>query len=157
MLLPSRLAEHIIVYKNSKNAGKNTKAKTAIGKHRNKMLIQWIRIPSVQETCFSQFNGYYFTGDGCKRDKEGLFWLVMVHPETGRVKEKSSLKMDWFEKNGTRNSGVLKFETQNWWLKMYSTPPNTTQTWINIGSFNTRYGFSDPGYCSLRQPNLSGH
>jgi len=45
---------------------------------------------SVQETYFSQFNGYYFTGDGCKRDKE----LVMVHPETGRVKEKSSLKMD---------------------------------------------------------------
>lgn len=25
---------------------------------------------SSQETYFSQFNGYYFTGDGCKRDKD---------------------------------------------------------------------------------------
>ena len=30
---------------------------------------------AVQETYFSQFNGYYFTGDGCKRDKEkSLSW-----------------------------------------------------------------------------------
>merc|ERR1712137_1238290 len=32
-----------------------------------------------EETYFSQFNGYYFTGDGCKRDKDGYYWL------TGRV------------------------------------------------------------------------
>jgi len=30
-------------------------------------------------TYFSQFNGKYFTGDGCKRDKEGYYWI------TGRV------------------------------------------------------------------------
>eukprot|EP00971_Amphidinium_carterae_P345413 6486358-Amphidinium_carterae.1 len=32
-----------------------------------------------EETYFSQFNGYYFTGDGCKRDKDGFYWL------TGRI------------------------------------------------------------------------
>ena len=31
------------------------------------------------ETYFSQFNGKYFTGDGCKRDKDGFYWI------TGRV------------------------------------------------------------------------
>ena len=31
------------------------------------------------ETYFSQFNGYYFTGDGCKRDTDGYYWI------TGRV------------------------------------------------------------------------
>ena len=31
------------------------------------------------ETYFSQYDGYYFTGDGCKRDKEGYYWI------TGRV------------------------------------------------------------------------
>ncbi len=31
------------------------------------------------QTYFSQFNGYYFTGDGAKRDKDGYFWI------TGRV------------------------------------------------------------------------
>jgi len=31
------------------------------------------------ETYFSQFNGYYFTGDGCKRDADGYYWI------TGRV------------------------------------------------------------------------
>ena len=28
---------------------------------------------------FLQFNGKYFTGDGCKRDKSGYYWI------TGRV------------------------------------------------------------------------
>ncbi len=32
-----------------------------------------------KETYFSQFRGKYFTGDGCKRDKDGYFWI------TGRV------------------------------------------------------------------------
>ena len=32
-----------------------------------------------KETYFSQFNGKYFTGDGCKRDKDGYYWI------TGRV------------------------------------------------------------------------
>lgn len=32
-----------------------------------------------QDTYFSQFPGYYFTGDGAKRDKDGYYWL------TGRV------------------------------------------------------------------------
>ena len=31
------------------------------------------------ETYFSQFSGYYFTGDGAKRDKDGYYWI------TGRV------------------------------------------------------------------------
>ena len=31
------------------------------------------------ETYFSQFPGYYFTGDGAKRDKDGCYWI------TGRV------------------------------------------------------------------------
>ena len=32
-----------------------------------------------EETYFSSFPGYYFTGDGCKRDADGYFWI------TGRV------------------------------------------------------------------------
>eukprot|EP00658_Telonema_sp_P-2_P016218 TRINITY_DN16279_c0_g1_i2.p1 TRINITY_DN16279_c0_g1~~TRINITY_DN16279_c0_g1_i2.p1 ORF type:complete len:663 (-),score=194.98 TRINITY_DN16279_c0_g1_i2:239-2227(-) len=32
-----------------------------------------------EETYFGMFDGYYFTGDGCKRDKDGYYWL------TGRV------------------------------------------------------------------------
>jgi acetyl-CoA synthetase len=32
-----------------------------------------------EEVYFSQHNGYYFTGDGCKRDKDGFYWL------TGRI------------------------------------------------------------------------
>eukprot|EP00803_Ostreobium_quekettii_P003066 evm.model.scf_2786.1 EVM.evm.TU.scf_2786.1 scf_2786:12831-14819(-) len=32
-----------------------------------------------EDTYFSQFKGYYFTGDGCRRDGEGYLWL------TGRV------------------------------------------------------------------------
>ena len=31
------------------------------------------------KTYFSQFNGKYFTGDGCRRDKDGYYWI------TGRV------------------------------------------------------------------------
>ena len=31
------------------------------------------------ETYFSQFKGYYFTGDGAKRDEDGYYWI------TGRV------------------------------------------------------------------------
>ncbi|MBL0691023.1 MAG: acetate--CoA ligase [SAR324 cluster bacterium] len=31
------------------------------------------------KTYFSQYPGYYFTGDGCKRDKDGYYWI------TGRV------------------------------------------------------------------------
>ncbi|THD75089.1 acetate--CoA ligase [Thalassobius vesicularis] len=31
------------------------------------------------QTYFSDFKGYYFTGDGCRRDKDGYYWI------TGRV------------------------------------------------------------------------
>jgi len=31
------------------------------------------------ETYFSQYPGYYFTGDGCRRDRDGYYWI------TGRV------------------------------------------------------------------------
>jgi len=29
-----------------------------------------------EETYFSQYDGYYFTGDGCKRDKDGFYWVT---------------------------------------------------------------------------------
>ena len=29
-----------------------------------------------QETYFSQFPGLYFTGDGCRRDEDGYYWIV---------------------------------------------------------------------------------
>jgi acetyl-CoA synthetase len=32
-----------------------------------------------KETYFQQYKGYYFTGDGCRRDGDGYFWI------TGRV------------------------------------------------------------------------
>ena len=32
-----------------------------------------------EQTYFSNFKGYYFTGDGCRRDKDGYYWI------TGRV------------------------------------------------------------------------
>ncbi|MDE2887058.1 MAG: acetate--CoA ligase [Gemmatimonadota bacterium] len=32
-----------------------------------------------EETYFQQYKGYYFTGDGCRRDEEGYYWI------TGRV------------------------------------------------------------------------
>jgi acetyl-CoA synthetase len=32
-----------------------------------------------EETYFSPYKGYYFSGDGCKRDKDGYYWI------TGRV------------------------------------------------------------------------
>lgn len=32
-----------------------------------------------EETYFSTYKGFYFTGDGCKRDKDGYYWI------TGRV------------------------------------------------------------------------
>ena len=31
------------------------------------------------DTYFSQYKGYYFTGDGCRRDADGYYWI------TGRV------------------------------------------------------------------------
>ncbi len=35
--------------------------------------------PRFEQTYFSQYPGYYFTGDGCRRDKDGFYWI------TGRV------------------------------------------------------------------------
>ena len=32
-----------------------------------------------EETYFQQYKGYYFTGDGCRRDEDGYYWI------TGRV------------------------------------------------------------------------
>ena len=32
-----------------------------------------------KETYFSQYPGYYFTGDGCRRDEDGYYWI------TGRI------------------------------------------------------------------------
>jgi acetyl-CoA synthetase len=30
----------------------------------------------VKEVYFSQFPGYYFTGDGCRKDQDGYYWLM---------------------------------------------------------------------------------
>ena len=38
-----------------------------------------LAIARLVETYFSTYKGYYFTGDGAKRDSEGYFWI------TGRV------------------------------------------------------------------------
>jgi len=43
------------------------------------MRTVWGDHERFQETYFSQYRGYYFTGDGCRRDKDGYFWI------TGRV------------------------------------------------------------------------
>ncbi len=29
-----------------------------------------------QKTYFEHYKGYYFTGDGCRRDKDGYYWLT---------------------------------------------------------------------------------
>ena len=43
------------------------------------MRTVWGDHERFQETYFSQYRGYYFTGDGCRRDKDGYYWI------TGRV------------------------------------------------------------------------
>ncbi len=30
----------------------------------------------MEETYFSTFNGYYFTGDGSRRDEQGYYWIT---------------------------------------------------------------------------------
>lgn len=30
----------------------------------------------MEETYFSTFNGYYFTGDGSRRDEQGFYWIT---------------------------------------------------------------------------------
>ena len=37
------------------------------------------RSSKIYRYLFSQFDGKYFTGDGCRRDKDGYYWI------TGRV------------------------------------------------------------------------
>ena len=43
------------------------------------MRTVWGDHERFQETYFSQYKGYYFTGDGCRRDADGYYWI------TGRV------------------------------------------------------------------------
>jgi acetyl-CoA synthetase len=43
------------------------------------MRTLWGDHERFQETYFSQYKGYYFTGDGCRRDADGYYWI------TGRV------------------------------------------------------------------------
>ncbi|PCD77427.1 acetate--CoA ligase [Pseudothioclava arenosa] len=43
------------------------------------MRTVWGDHERFQETYFSQYKGYYFTGDGCRRDSDGYYWI------TGRV------------------------------------------------------------------------
>ena len=39
----------------------------------------WGSHDRFQEVYFAMYNGYYFTGDGCRRDEDGYYWI------TGRV------------------------------------------------------------------------
>jgi len=43
------------------------------------MRTLWGDHPRFEEAYFQQYKGYYFTGDGCKRDADGDYWI------TGRV------------------------------------------------------------------------
>jgi acetyl-CoA synthetase len=43
------------------------------------MRTVWGDHQRFQDTYFSQYPGYYFTGDGCRRDADGYYWI------TGRV------------------------------------------------------------------------
>ncbi|SPH16854.1 Acetyl-coenzyme A synthetase [Defluviimonas aquaemixtae] len=43
------------------------------------MRTVWGDHKRFEETYFQQYKGYYFTGDGCRRDEDGYFWI------TGRV------------------------------------------------------------------------
>ena len=38
------------------------------------------------DTYFSQFNGKYFTGDGCRRDKDGYYWITGRVDDVNRVR-----------------------------------------------------------------------
>ncbi|MGB0498169.1 MAG: acetate--CoA ligase, partial [Rubricella sp.] len=43
------------------------------------MRTVWGDHERFRDTYFSQYRGYYFSGDGCRRDKDGYYWI------TGRV------------------------------------------------------------------------
>ncbi|MDE3081253.1 MAG: acetate--CoA ligase [Paracoccaceae bacterium] len=43
------------------------------------MRTVWGDHERFQQTYFEQYKGYYFTGDGCRRDEDGYYWI------TGRV------------------------------------------------------------------------
>ena len=43
------------------------------------MRTLWVDHARFEEAYFSQYPGYYFTGDGCRRDADGYYWI------TGRV------------------------------------------------------------------------
>ncbi len=43
------------------------------------MRTVWGDHKRFEETYFQQYPGYYFTGDGCRRDEDGYYWI------TGRV------------------------------------------------------------------------
>ncbi|TGN62419.1 acetate--CoA ligase [Paracoccus liaowanqingii] len=43
------------------------------------MRTLWEDHPRFEEAYFQQYPGYYFTGDGCRRDEDGYYWI------TGRV------------------------------------------------------------------------
>jgi hypothetical protein len=43
------------------------------------MRTVWGDHERFEKTYFSDYKGYYFTGDGCRRDEDGDYWI------TGRV------------------------------------------------------------------------
>ena len=34
-----------------------------------------------ETTYFKVYPGYYFTGDGCRRDADGYYWLIGAAPQ----------------------------------------------------------------------------
>jgi acetyl-CoA synthetase len=40
------------------------------------MRTVWGDHDRFQDTYFSQYKGYYFSGDGCRRDKDGYYWVT---------------------------------------------------------------------------------
>ncbi|GBG81530.1 hypothetical protein CBR_g32518 [Chara braunii] len=57
-----------------------------------------------EQTYFSAFEGYYFTGDGCKRDQDGFYWL------TGRVDDVINAAVVGYE-HAIKGQGIYAFVT----------------------------------------------
>ena len=67
---------------------------------------------SCKETYFSQFNGYYFTGDGCRRDKD---WMKKLTPGANNsVTRVPDIEEIWGLEIGKHQIPILILPTQ--WL-----------------------------------------
>ncbi len=63
------------------------------------MRTLWGDHARFEEAYFSQYPGYYFTGDGCRRDADGYYWItgrvddVITSAATAWARPKSSLPL----------------------------------------------------------------